>query len=57
MSDIAFERPRFSVSQGMVFITDRDRIVKADALQIHTDEIDAATAEGGGKGAGKKAGK
>lgn len=44
VSDIAFERPRFAVSQGMVFVTDRDRIVKADALQIHSDEMDAKKA-------------
>jgi hypothetical protein len=42
VSDIALERPRFAVSQGMVFITDRDRIVRVDALQRHTDEVDAA---------------
>ncbi|MDP2312069.1 MAG: hypothetical protein Q8P41_04130 [Pseudomonadota bacterium] len=46
VSDIALQRPRFAVSQGMVFITDRDRIVKADALQIRTDEQDAKKAEG-----------
>lgn len=45
VSEVPFVRPRFAVSQGMVFVTDRDRIVKADALQLHTDEIDAAKAE------------
>jgi sugar lactone lactonase YvrE len=45
ISDIPLERPRFSVAQGMVFVTDRDRILRADALQRHTDEVDAAKAE------------
>jgi hypothetical protein len=45
VSEVPFVRPRFAVSQGMVFVTDRDRVVKADALQLHTDEIDAAKAE------------
>jgi hypothetical protein len=49
ISDVAFIRPRMAVSQGMIFVTDRDRIVKADALQIHTDELDAEKEEGGGK--------
>ena len=49
ISDVPFVRPRFAVSQGMVFVTDRDRIVKKDALQLRTDEIDAkkAAAEAG----------
>ena len=41
ISDIALEHPRFAVSQGMIFFTDRDRIVKIDALQKHVDEVDA----------------
>jgi hypothetical protein len=56
ISDIAFERPRFAVSQGMVFVTDRERVVKVDALQLHTDEVEALKAEAPEKGA-KKAGK
>ncbi|MES2640034.1 MAG: hypothetical protein V4850_11145 [Myxococcota bacterium] len=44
VSDIAFERPRFAVSQGMVFVTDRDRLVKVDALQLRADEVDAKKA-------------
>ena len=33
--------PRFAVYQGQVLITDRDRIVPVDALQVHTDEVAA----------------
>ncbi|MDP2307507.1 MAG: hypothetical protein Q8P18_15880 [Pseudomonadota bacterium] len=54
VSDIAFERPRFAVSQGMVFVTDRDRIVKADALQIRSDELDAKKAAAADAKAGKE---
>jgi hypothetical protein len=45
ISEVPFIRPRFAASQGMVFVTDRDRIVKVDALQAHTDEIEAQKAE------------
>lgn len=41
VSDFPLERPRFAVSQGMAFITDRDRILHVDALQRHVDEVDA----------------
>jgi len=41
ISDFPLERPRFAVSQGMVFVTDRDRILHVDALQRHVDEVDA----------------
>lgn len=41
VSSFELERPRFAVSQGMVFITDRDRILHVDALQRHVDEVDA----------------
>ncbi len=54
VSDVAFQRPRFAVSQGMVFVTDRDRIVKADALQIRADEEDAKKAEAAAKKEGKE---
>lgn len=47
VSDIPLERPRFAVSQGMVYITDRDRVLHIDALQRHVDEVDAAKAKGG----------
>lgn len=41
VTDFPLERPRFAVSQGMVFITDRDKILHIDALQRHVDEVDA----------------
>ncbi len=34
--------PRFAVYQGQLLITDRDRIIPVDALQMHTDEVAAA---------------
>ena len=39
-----------------MFVTDRERVVKVDALQLHTDEVEALKAEAPEKGA-KKAGK
>lgn len=61
VSDVELEHPRFAVSQGLVFVTDRDRIVKTDALQLHTDELEALEAkaeqekaEKATKGAGSK---
>ncbi len=45
VSTVPFERPRFAVVQGMAYITDRDRIVAADALQQHIDETEAAARE------------
>lgn len=42
VSKVPFERPRFAVVQGMVFVTDRDRILAVDALQQHIDEVEAA---------------
>ena len=54
VSEIELERPRFCVSQGMVFITDRERIIKVDALQMHTDEIERKKEEAAAAGAEKK---
>ena len=55
VSDIELIRPRFAVSQGMVWYTDRDRIVRVDALQRHeqelADEAEATAAEGAAEGA------
>lgn len=66
------QHPRLAVSQGLVFITDHDAIVKVDAAQAHNDELqgkeDAARKEAinaagdappadDGKGDGKKKGK
>jgi hypothetical protein len=45
------------VAQGMTFITDRDRIVKFDAQQAHTDEVDAQKDQVAKGGDGKDAGK
>jgi len=45
ISDIPLERQRFAVVQGMVFFTDRDRVVAVDALQRHIDEVEAAARE------------
>jgi hypothetical protein len=43
ISEVELIRPRFAVSQGLVFYTDRDRVVKVDALQRHEQELaDAA---------------
>ncbi len=53
ISDIPLVRPRFAVGQGMVYITDRDRVLRADALQRHTDEVDAAK-EAAANGEGKE---
>ena len=51
VTDVELVHPRIAVSQGMVFVTDRDRILKMDALQKHTDAVQAAeeAAEGAQK--------
>ena len=41
VNEVPLERPRFAVTQGMVYVTDRDRIIHVDALQRHMDEVDA----------------
>lgn len=51
VSDYPLEHPRLAVSQGLLFVTDRNRIMHIDALQKHLDEVeaaaDAAAASGG----------
>ena len=53
VSDVELIHPRVAVNQGVAFYTDRDRIVRVDALQLHTDELqaeaDKAAAGGGDK--------
>lgn len=41
VSEVELERPRLAVYQGQALITDRDRILPVDALQQHTDEVEA----------------
>lgn len=41
VSDVELEHPRLAVYQGRAYITDRDRIIPVDALQMHTDEEEA----------------
>lgn len=41
VSEIDLQRPRFAVIQGLVFVTDRDRVIRVDALQKHLDEVQA----------------
>lgn len=60
VSEVELVRPRVAVIQGLAFVTDRDRILRVDALQMHLDElqaeenearkqaIEAAASEGGG---------
>jgi hypothetical protein len=51
-STVELARPRFAVHQGIAYITDRDRILVVDALQMHIDQEQAAEeagAEGGKK--------
>lgn len=57
VTDVDFVHPRFAVSQGMLFVTDRDRIVKADALQIRTDELEEERAKAEAEGGAGKGGK
>lgn len=49
VSEVPLERPRFAITQGMVYVTDRDRILHADALQRHMDEVDAQKSGDGAK--------
>lgn len=42
MSEVPLERPRFAVVQGFASISDRDRVVRVDPLQMRTDELEAA---------------
>lgn len=41
VSEVPLEHPRIAVIQGLVFYTDRDRVVRVDALQQHNDELQA----------------
>jgi hypothetical protein len=49
ISEIDLEHPRLAVYQGIAYITDRDRIIKVDALQMHLDEVQAQEAAEGEK--------
>ncbi len=56
-STVELERPRFAVHQGIAYITDRDRILVVDALQMHIDEEEAkeqSAEEASGGSGGKK---
>lgn len=55
IEDYDLSHPRAAVSQGMVYLTDRDRIVRRDALQKHLDE--EAEAAGAAPEGDKKKGK
>ena len=39
VSEVPLEHPRLAVIQGLVFYTDRDRVVRVDAQQQHNDEL------------------
>lgn len=41
VSEVELIRPRFAIYQGRLYITDRNRILVVDALQMHTDEEQA----------------
>ncbi len=45
VSEVELVHPRFAVRQGQVLLTDRDRIVPIDVLQLHTDAVEAEKAE------------
>lgn len=40
-SEVELQHPRFAVYQGQALITDRDRILPVDVLQMHVDEEEA----------------
>lgn len=52
-SQVELERPRLAVYQGIAYITDRDRILTVDALQMHVDEVEAQEGSGQAGGAPK----
>lgn len=45
LRDVELEHPRFAVSQGLVFVSERDKLLKIDALQLHTDEVEELKAK------------
>lgn len=44
VSEVHLERPRLTVYQGFLYVTDRNRIMTVDALQLHLDEQEAEAA-------------
>jgi hypothetical protein len=53
VSDVELVHPRVAVAGGVAWFTDRDRIVRVDALQKHAAEVQAAQ-DAAGKGGAKK---